>query len=75
MPELSQDEVVKLDKMDHAIVAVLLFAMLSFLFKEVLGCVRGRRRIIRLQQEVQAFEGAVLTYHCSLMLNVPYLQL
>jgi len=65
MPDLSQDEVAKLDKMDHAIVAVLLFAMLSFLFKEVLRCVRGRRRIIRLQQEVQAFEDAAKDEHAD----------
>lgn len=61
MPTLSEEDVAKLDKMDHAIVAVLLFAMLSFLFKQVLQCVKGRRNILRLHQEAQAFEGAAIS--------------
>ena len=68
MPVMSKEDVDKLDNMDHAIVAILLFVMLSFLIREGIKYVTGRRRIFKLQRDVQAFDSGEgkcpCRYHC-----------
>lgn len=53
----ADDETAKLDSYDHAIVAVLLCAMLGFLFREVVMYMHGRRRLLQLQDELENVEG------------------
>lgn len=50
-------ETAKLDSYDHAIVAVLLFVMLGFLFREAVKYRQGRQRLLQLQDELEDAEG------------------
>ena len=59
----SDEETARLDSYDHAIVAVLLFLMLGFLFREAIKYRRGRQRLLQLQDELESAGGTTGGLH------------
>lgn len=54
---MSDAETAQLDSYDHAIVSVLLFAMLGFLFREAVKYRQSRQRLLQIQDNLER-EGA-----------------